>query len=445
LLQGELARLSTYSRISVNASPPLPAKEEQMKRQQFATAAGIDVHRDNVVVSLRRHRADAEDEIVTKTFETFRDSLEEMTRWLVHEGAEAVGLESTGVYWMPVVRVLQEQGKGLLVWLINPMDVKRGAGRKTDVRDSRRISELVMYGSVCPSYLAGAEQRELRRLTRHRTKLTADQTRYKNRVIKQLESSGVKLASVLSDCLGVSGRAMIEALLSGKDSDSAAELARGTARRSIPALRRALKGSFTPSTALVLRQQLALLDALEKQLQVVDLEIGTLAQKLAEERELLHSAPGIDEVASAAVLAETGPDVSVFPSAKHCTAWAGLCPGSEESAGKSKKAPARKGNKYLRTILIQCAWAAIRKTDSPYAAPFRRLCPRLGPKKAIMAIARKMLTAIYYMLRDRKPFAPPDTVPPPDHVRERLLKRYTKALQNLGFDITLANRVQGVS
>jgi transposase len=416
-----------------------------MKRHQFSVVAGIDVHRDTVVVTVRRHRSDSDDELETKTFETFRDSLEEMTQWIVERGAEAVGLESTGVYWMPVVRVVHEKAPKVLVLLVNPLEVKRRAGRKTDVNDSKRISELVMYGTLSPSYLAGPNQSELRKLTRHRTKLTADQTRYKNRIIKQLEASGVKLATVLSDCLGVSGRAMIDALLEGKGPAQAAELARGTARRNIPTLRRALQGSFTPSTSFVLQQQLALLDSTEERLRAVDVEIEKLATTLKQDRELLDSAPGVDQVASAAVLAETGADMSLFPSAKHLTAWAGLCPGSEESAGKSKRAPARKGNKYLRTILVQCSWASVRTKDSAFQAPFRRLCPRLGPRKAILAVARKMLTAIYYMLRDRRPFTPPDTVPPPEHVRQRLLRRHTKALENLGFAVTLRTCSDAVS
>jgi transposase len=416
-----------------------------MKRQKFAVVAGIDVHRDTVVVTVRRHRPDSDDELETKTFETFRDSLEAMTQWIVERGAQAVGLESTGVYWMPVVRVLQEKTPKLLVSLVNPLDVKRRAGRKTDVNDSRRISELVMYGTLSSSYLAGPDQSELRKLTRHRTKLIADLTRFKNRIIKQLEASGVKLATVLSDCLGVSGRAMIDALLEGKDAAEAAQLARGTVRRNIPTLRRALQGSFTPSTSFVLRQQLALFDSSHERLREVDVEIEKLATTLKQDRELLHSTPGIDQLASAAVLAETGADMSLFPSAKHITAWAGLCPGSEESAGKSKQAPARKGNKYLRTILVQCSWASVRTKGSPFQVPFRRLCPRLGPKKAIVAVARKMLTAIYYMLRDRRPFSAPDTIPPPEHVRQRLLRRHTKALENLGFAVTLTTCPEAVS
>jgi transposase len=407
-----------------------------MKKRHFSITAGIDVHRDTVVVTVRHHRDGDEDTLETKTFETFRDSLVEMTKWLVEQSVEVVGLESTGVYWRPVVRVLHESAQQLMVWLINPLDVKRGGrGRKTDVKDSRRISELVMYGMVNPSYLASREQEELRLLTRHRAKLIADQTRYKNRIIKGLEASGVKLASVLSDCFGVSGRAMIEALLDEKAPEAVAQLARGVARRNINRLTRAAQGGFTPSTQLVLRQNFKLLDLVDEQLRQIEAQIETLAAPLKADRELLNTIPGVDDTSSAAILAETGSDMSVFPTAKHCTAWTGLSPGSEESAGKSKSAPARKGNKYLRTALVQSAWSAVRTNGSIYQTAFRRLASRLGPKKAIVAIARKMLTAAYHMLRDRRPFTPPDQLPTPERVRDRLRRRYMKALENLGFHV----------
>jgi transposase len=204
-------------------------------KNAFAVAAGIDVHRDTVVVSVRKKMASIEeDQVETRTFETFRDALVMMAAWLEQQGAEVVGLESTGVYWMPVVRVIQEKLPKMLVWLINPLDVKRRAGRKTDRKDSRWISELVLYGLVLPSYLPSREQSELRKLTRHRTKLTADQTRYQNRILKELEGSGVKLASVMTDCMGKTGRAIIDALLTkSKSLDEIADLARGScARRS---------------------------------------------------------------------------------------------------------------------------------------------------------------------------------------------------------------------
>lgn len=405
----------------------------------FNVVAGIDVHRDTVVVTVRkREPGEDQDRTETRTFETFRDALAEMARWLVREAVEVVGLESTGVYWMPVVRVLHEVAPKILTWLINPLDVKRRAGRKTDRKDSQWISELVLYGRVVPSYVPKHEQQELRKLTRHRTKLVADQTRYQNRVLKELEGSGVKLASVVSDCLGKTGRAVIEALLSDDATVDVASLAKGTIRNKIPLLRRAVEGSFTPSTKLVLRQLLAQIDSIATQMRTVEVEIEKLMQTWSEDQALMMTAPGVQKIAAAAILAEMGPDMSVFHSSKHLTAWAGTAPGNEESAGKAKAAPARKGNKYLRTIAVQCAWSAVRMKAGFWRATFARLRARLGPKKAILAIARKILVALYHMLRDRVPYRDPDTAPMNQQTRNRVAHRLADKLRGLGFTVQLS-------
>jgi transposase len=403
----------------------------------FKVAAGIDVHRDTVVVSIRRKKTMTEDQVETRTFETFRDSLLEMSSWLRSNSVEAVGLESTGVYWMPVVRVLQEDQPSLLVWLVNPLDVKRRAGRKTDRKDSQWISELVLYARVAPSYLPSREQEELRKLTRHRTKLVADHARYSNRIIKELESSGVKLASVMTDCLGTTGRSIISALLAKQQPlDEIADLARGKLRKKIPLIRRALDGAFTPSTEAVLRQLLALSDLVDEQIGDVDARIAELMAREASAQALAMTVPGIRETSAAAVLAESGADMSVFASSKHITAWAGLSPGSNESAGKAKAAPARKGNKYLRTALVQSAWSAVRKKQGFWPVTFRKLRARLGPKKAIVAIARKMLVALYYVLRDATPYRDP-AVRPSEQQRKRLANRLTEKLRALGYAVSL--------
>jgi transposase len=406
----------------------------------FSVAAGIDVHRDSVVVSVRGKGMNTEDDVVeTKTFETFRDTLVEMSRWLAVKQVEVVALESTGVYWMPVVRVLQEKLSQTTVWLVNPLDVKRRAGRKTDRKDSQWLSEVALYALVPPSYLPTREQSELRKLTRHRTKLVADQTRYQNRILKELESSGVKLASVLSDCLGMSGRAMIDALLANKLGVDIADLALGTLRKKIPTIRRAIDGSFTPSTAMVLRQLLAMFDAAEAHIRAVDQEISRLMRAWSEEDKLTQTVPALGESSSAAVLAEIGVDMSAFHGAKNLAAWSGLAPGSEESAGKAKAAPTREGNKYLRTILVQCAWSAVRMKQGFWPQVFRRLRSRLGPKKAIVAVARKMLVALYYILRDRTPYREPSIAEPiSDQQRDRLAGRFRSKLEALGYSVQIA-------
>jgi transposase len=445
LLQGEHARLSTYSRISTHRERFPPLAEEVMERM-FEVAAGIDVHRDTVVVAVRR-RSGSTDAVQTRTFETFSDALIEMTAWLSQQGVEVVGLESTGVYWQPVVRAIQRSLPKVVVWLVNPAQVKKVPGRKTDVGDSQWLSKLVMYGLISPSFLPSLELQELRKLTRHRTKLTADQTRYKNRIIKEVESSGIKLASVCSDVLGKTARALLDAMVAGRtlDADAISMLAQGSLRTHVPQLLRAVQGALSPSTVLVLRQLLRRLDDVSKDICDLESDIQRLMVPMAAELKRLVEIPGINEVAAAAVLAEIGVDMSCFPSAKHLSSWGGLSPGSEESAGKSKHAPTRQGNKYLRTILVQVAMAAKNTKGTFWQSKFRRLA-RLGPKKAAVAVARSMLGVIFHMLASGTPYREPDTVPPPPHRLRARISSLAAQLESLGFKVSLTPSAQtGVS
>jgi transposase len=403
--------------------------------RMFAIAAGIDVHRDKVVVTVRR-RLERTDEVKTRTFETFRDSLVAMTAWLASEAVEVVGLESTGVYWRPVVRAIHEQLPSGQVWLLNPADVKQMPGRKTDVNDSQWISRLVLYGHVRPSFLPPTDLSELRELTRHRTKVVADQTRYKNRIIKGLESNGIKLASVCSDCLGKTGRAILDALIAGEDMTPAkiAQLARGTLRSKVDLLSRAVRDTLVPASAVVLQQLLRRLDSLDEDIQALDQEIARHLEPYQQQVARLCEVPGIDQVAAASILAETGHDLAAFPSPKHLSSWAGLSPGSNESAGKPKAAPTRKGNKYLRTILVQCAQSARGTKDSFWKRRYRQLV-RLGPKKAIVALARRLLHSVYALLRFGRSYRDPDLQPPPPHRLRREVQNLTARLSALGFDV----------
>lgn len=408
----------------------------------YPVASGIDVHRDTVVVSIRKQNERGPETVETRTFETFYDALVQMVAWLDEHQVPVVGLESTGVYWKPVVRALRCLSPQRLVWLVNPAEVKKVPGRKTDVTDSQWLSKLVMHGLVSPSFLPSTELEELRKLTRFRTKLIGAQTSAKNRIIKELEASGIKLASVCSDVLGVSGRAMLEALLKGDQTPAQiARLARGALRKKMPLIERAVSGSFSPSSQFILRMLMEELGQRERDLATLDAQIQLLLAPFQPEVELLQSVPGLDRIAIAAVLAELGPDMSVFRSADALAAWGGLCPGSNESAGKSKRAPARKGDKYLRTALVQAGWAAIRPKGCSWKQTFGRLVVRLGPKKTIVAIARKMLVALFYILRDHTPYQP--VTPPPLSLDQRLrrARRHLEALAALGLQVTTANLV----
>lgn len=411
----------------------------------FEVAAGIDVHRDKVVVSVRRVR-NSREEVKTRTFETFHDDLAAMAEWLVAERVEVVGMESTGVYWHPVVRAVQSALPKAVVWLVNPAHVKKVPGRKTDVTDSQWLAKLVMYGLVTPSFLAPPELQELRKLTRHRTKLVADQTRYKNRVLKEVESSGIKIATVCSDVFGKTGRALLDAMVEGQvlDEPQIVELARGTLRNKIPLLVRAVQVPLTPCTVIVLRQLLRRFDDLGNDIAALELEIHQRLTPMKVEVERLMQIPGFDEVSAAAVLAETGSDMSVFPSAKHLCSWGGLSPGSAESAGKSKKAPTRKGNKYLRTILVQAAMSAKQTKGTFWQRKFARLA-RLGPKKAAVALARGLLGAVFHVLADGCDYREPDTVPPPPHRLRARVANLTNQLKALGFTVALTDAPRPLS
>lgn len=412
----------------------------------FEVAAGIDVHRDTVVVSVRRQIRKGVEDVETRTFETFHDGLVTMTVWLEQQGVEVVGLESTGVYWQPIVRAIQQRLPSITVWLVNPTHVKKVAGRKSDVSDSQWLSKLVMYGLVSPSFVPSLDLQELRKLTRHRTKLTADRTRVKNRIIKEVERSGLKLATVCSDIFGKTGRALLEAMLAGEvlDADAIKKMAHGTLRDHVPDLARALKDPITPCTAIILRQMLRRLDDTDKDIATLESEIRKFLQPMADDIARLDQIPGIDEIAAAGIVAETGIDMSVFPSAKHLASWGGLSPGSEESAGKAKQAPTRKGNKYLRTILVQAAMSAKKTKGSFWQHKGRRLA-RLGPKKAAVALARSLASVVFHILRDRSDYRDPATVPPPPARARARLVALADQIRRLGFDVTITPRADAVT
>jgi len=405
----------------------------------FSVVAGIDVHRDILVVSVRRVCERGREKVETRTYSTFHDGLVQLGAWFDEQGVEVVGLESTGVYWKPVVLTLRKLSPSRQMWLVNPADVKKVPGRKTDVKDSEWLSKLVLHGLVAPSFLPPLEQAELRQLTRYRGKALGNQTRCKNRIVKELESSGIKLASVCSDPLGKSARAMLVALLEGKLTvDEMADLAQGKLRDKREELKRALAGTFSEATRIILRQLLADLSHIEAGIAELDAHIAQRLAPWKREVDLLLTMPGLKQISIAAILAEIGPDMSVFETADRLASWGGVCPGSNESAGKAKRAPTRKGDKYLRTILVQTAQAGKNKRDSFWRSTYYRLVPHLGVPKTIMAIAHKMLVAAFYMLRDGVPYRTPSVQPPPPAKRARLVQEYTRRLAALGFDVALA-------
>ena len=361
--------------------------------------AGLDVHKATVVACVRRVGPDGAAEAQVRTFGTMTAALLELADWLAAAGVTHVAMESTGVYWRPVYAVLE----GLFVPLVvNAHRIKHVPGRKTDVKDAEWLAQLLQYGLLTASLVPPRPVRELRDLTRQRAQLVADRARVVNRVQKVLESANVKLACVATDVLGASGRAMIAALIAGQTDPAAlTELARGRLRGKRAELRLALRGQVTDHHRF---QLAALLDQeahLEGQIARYEARIAAVVAPFAQAAARLRQVPGVGPRAAEVLVAELGTDMAKFPSAGHLASWAGVCPGNDRSAGKRRSGKTTKGSRWLRSTLVQVAWAAARTKGTVFQAAYRRWSRRLGAKKALVAVGHKVLTVIYAMLKDR--------------------------------------------
>lgn len=351
-------------------------------------------------------------------------------------------MEATGVYFQPVVFALRKLAPHRLVCVANPALVKQIRGRKTDISDSAWLAQLLMNGLIQPSFIPSEQLEELRKLSRLRVKKVQAKNATKNRIIKLVESEGIKLATVVSDVLGKSGRAMLQALAQGEQSpEQIAELAMGSLRSKKAELVRALSNPINATIRWMLRHLLEDLQHHEAQITQLEVELGTrLEAQYKKEVELLKKIPGIGDVAAATIVAETGADMSLFPSADHLASWGGLAPGNHQSAGKSRKAPVRPGNRWFRTILVQVAQALARKKDSPWRSFFHRVIHNSANyNKAVLAVARKLAVTIYYVLRDGA-YRPPAPPPRADSDNTRLRKQAITQLEKLGFSVTLTER-----
>jgi transposase len=375
----------------------------------YERVAGLDVHKDTVVACVRI-MADGKAKRESRTFATTTEQLMELRAWLEESRCTHVAMEATGVYWMPVFRILDEGGFALI--LANAAHIKNVPGRKTDMNDAMWLADLLACGLIKASFIPTEEMQELRALTRTRKQVVREQTRHVQRIDKTLAEANIKLSSVLSDIMGASGRRMIEAMIRGvRQPRQLAELAGKQIKATPKELYDALHGRLTDHHRFLLELHLKQWDSLDETIRKIDLEIdqrigradaqtGTGQPPFRALIELLSTVPGVSTVAAPAILSEIGPDMSRFPTAGHLIAWAGLCPGKNESAGKRKSSRLRKGAPWLKTMLVQCAWAAKRKKDSYYRAQFFRLQGRRGPQKAICAVAASILTAIYNILKD---------------------------------------------
>lgn len=375
----------------------------------YERVAGLDVHKDTVVACVRI-MVDGRAQRECRTFAATTEQLGELRRWLEESRCTHVAMEATGVYWMPVFRILGEGAFDLIV--ANAAHIKNVPGRKTDMNDAMWIADLLACGLIKGSFIPEEHVQELRALTRTRKQLVREQTRHVQRIEKTLAEANIKLGSVISDIMGASGRRIIQAMIDGvRQPNKLAGLAGKQIKATPKELYDALHGRLTDHHCFLLALHLKQWDGLDEMIRELDGEIAQRIGRMEAEVNggktpfrdligLLTTIPGVSAVAAPAILSEIGADMSRFQTAGHLVAWAGLCPGQNESAGKRKSSRLRKGAPWLKTMLVQCAWAAKRTKDSYYRAQFFRLQARRGPQKAICAVAASILTAIYHILKD---------------------------------------------
>jgi transposase len=362
----------------------------------FERCAGLDVHKESVVACVRVPGDGGGRGQETRTFGTTTEQLLVLLDWLRGWGVTLVGMESTGVYWRPVYYLLEDH---MECWLLNAQHLRHVPGRKTDVQDAEWICQLVEHGLVRASFVPPREIRELRDLTRYRKAQIEERTREVQRLEKTLQDAGIKLSSVASKVLGVSGRLMLEAMISGThDPEVLADLAKGQLRNKLPALRAALQGRFTGHHALIVGQQLSHIDYLDDAIVALSERIDEVIAPFAHKLALLDTIPGVDKRTAELLIAEIGADMSVFPTHRQLASWAGICPGQNESAGKKRSGKTRKGSKWLRAGLTEAAKASSRSKGTYLSAQYQRLRGRRGHQKATIAVAHSILVAAWHIL-----------------------------------------------
>jgi len=366
----------------------------------YPVCAGLDVHKDSVVACVRRVDAKGKVQRQTRTFGTMTIHLLALADWLTEQGVTHVAMESTGVYWKPIWNLL---GGQFDILLVNAQHIKQVPGRKTDVKDAEWIAQLLQHGLLRGSFVPATPQRELRELTRQRRQLIGAKASVANRIQKVLEDANIKLGSVATDVLGVSGRDMLRALIAGEDdAEKLAELARRRLRAKLPQLQLALKGRVSAHHRFLLKLLLEEVEQHEAWIaRLSERIVEVLPAPFAEAVQRLATIPGIDERAAENILAEIGTDMAQFPSAGHLASWTGMCSGNRESAGKRRSGRTTKGNRWLRATLVQVAWAASHTKNTYLSAQYHRLAGRRGKKRALVAVGHTLLVIVYHVLRDQ--------------------------------------------
>ena len=401
----------------------------------YSHCAGLDVHKDTVVACVRV-ASEGKVSREMRTFETTTTGLLALSSWLADNSCTHVAMEATGVYWKPVWHILAAESFALI--LANAAHVKNVPGRKTDIADAAWLADLLAHGLIRASFVPEPALQEIRTLLRTRKQLSREKTAHIQRLQKTLEDANIKLDSVITDVIGVSGRAMIEALIAGEsDSAALARLAHRRIKASPGKLREALRGRVTPHHRFLLRLHLQQIDALDTAIAQIDQEVEANLAPFRAAAHTLTSIPGVGALASRIIVSEVGTDMSRFLTAGHLVSWAGLCPRNDESAGKRRSTRLRKGAPWLKTTLVQCACAAIRKNGSYLQAQFHRLRARRGTKKAICAVAASMLTAAYHMLKDGTEYQDLGANHFDNRSKQVQARRLIKRLEDLGIAVDI--------
>jgi transposase len=395
----------------------------------YPRCAGLDVHAKSVTVC-RRIAADGTRRYEQRTFPTTTRGLLDLAAWLASEGCTHVAMEATGVYWKPVWHVLEGQ---FTLILANALHIRNVPGRKSDVTDATWIADLLAHGLIRGSFVPPTPIQELRELTRTRKQLIGELARHTLRLQKVLEDANVKLTEVVSDILGTSGRAILKALIAGEtDPARLADLTTGRLKASRETLLEALHGRVRPHHRFMLELHLTQIDAVAAAVEKLEAHMEDALAPFRAAVEFLKTMPGISDTTARVLVAEIGADMTRFPTPAHLISWAGLCPRLQESAGKRQSTRLRHATPWLKTTLVQAAWAGVRKKDSYLHAQFLRLKSRRGPKKAIVAVAASMLTAAYYMLRDGVVYKDLGGDYFMQHDKQRLTHRLLRRLRDLG-------------
>ena len=399
----------------------------------YPRCAGLDVHKDMVMARVRCVSEPPVDE--TRSFATTTGALIELQEWLSSHTVTHVAMEATGIYWKPVWHLLEEHFELILA---NAQHIKNVPGRKTDVNDAAWIADLLAHGLISASFVPPKPIQELRDLTRTRKQLVREVSQHSLRIQKTLEDANIKLGSVLSDVLGRSGRAILNALIAGEtDPERLADLAQRNARKKRAELIQALHGRISAHHRRLLKLHLGLIDSLQQALATVDADVGKTLAPIEECARLLTTMPGVSELTAHVLVAEIGVDMARFPTAGHLLSWATMCPRNDESAGKRRSTRTRKGAPWLKTALVTAAWAAVRVKGSYLQAQFLRLKARRGAKKAILAVAASMLNAAWHMLKDRVAYKDLGA----DHFarrdRSKAIQRLLRRLNDLGCKVQL--------